>query len=49
MSECFCKYGMAADALWVMYFCVNCRNLLMNTSGERDLWKFYEDGDEHPR
>lgn len=37
MSECFCKYGMAAEALWVMYFCVNCKNLLMKINGERVL------------
>lgn len=24
-----------------MYFCVNCKNLLMKTNGERDLWQFY--------
>lgn len=32
---------MAAAASRVMYFCVNCKNLLMKTNGERVLWKFY--------
>lgn len=31
---------MAAAASWVMYFCVNCKNLLMKTNGLRVLWKF---------
>lgn len=28
-----------------MYFCVNCKNLLMKTNGERVLWKFYDKKD----
>lgn len=30
-----------------MYFCVNWRNLLMKTNGERVLWKFYKTRERH--
>lgn len=40
---------MAAAASWVMYFCVNCKNLLMKTNGERVLWKFYKEKDAQTR